>query len=132
MLFHKRLLDHVFQHGFTTRAGGISYIPSLSSLNLFSSSKRRDPPIVVKENLRRLAIAAGFDQDAYHTIKVKQIIPMGEYVEGKTITVASPSNAVLKLQEFFQELNITPLVMASSKLYQKPRFVYFTIGRLTS
>ncbi|XP_066478519.1 purine nucleoside phosphorylase LACC1 [Tiliqua scincoides] len=62
--------DHIFQHGFTTRAGGISYIPSLSSFNLFSSSKRRDPPAVVRENLRRLAIAAGFDQDTYHTVKV--------------------------------------------------------------
>ncbi|ETE56679.1 hypothetical protein L345_17609, partial [Ophiophagus hannah] len=50
---------HIFLHGFTTRTGGISYVPTLSSLNLFSSSKRRDPPAVVKENLRRLAQAAG-------------------------------------------------------------------------
>nr|XP_020652683.1 laccase domain-containing protein 1 [Pogona vitticeps] len=62
--------DHIFLHGFTTRTGGISYIPTMSSFNLFSSSKRRDPPIVVKENLRRLAAVAGFDQDKYHTIKV--------------------------------------------------------------
>ncbi|KAJ7324529.1 hypothetical protein JRQ81_017549 [Phrynocephalus forsythii] len=62
--------DHIFLHGFTTRTGGISYIPTLSSFNLFSSSKRRDPPAVVKENLRRLAAAAGFNQDKYHTIKV--------------------------------------------------------------
>lgn len=61
--------DHIFLHGFTTRTGGISYIPTLSSFNLFSSSKRRDPPAVVKENLRRLAAVAGFDQDKYHTIK---------------------------------------------------------------
>ncbi|XP_015281419.1 PREDICTED: laccase domain-containing protein 1 [Gekko japonicus] len=62
--------DHLFLHGFTTRTGGISYIPTLSSLNLFSSSKRRDPPVVVQENLRRLAVAAGFDPQAYHSIKV--------------------------------------------------------------
>ncbi|KAG8137703.1 hypothetical protein E2320_004920 [Naja naja] len=37
----------IFLHGFTTRTGGISYVPMLSSLNLFSSSKRRDPPAVV-------------------------------------------------------------------------------------
>ncbi|XP_042316416.1 purine nucleoside phosphorylase LACC1 isoform X1 [Sceloporus undulatus] len=62
--------DDIFLHGFTTRTGGISYISTLSSLNLFSSSKRRDPPAVVKENLRRLAIAAGFSQDTYHSVKV--------------------------------------------------------------
>ncbi|KAL8189802.1 UNVERIFIED_CONTAM: hypothetical protein K2H54_007707 [Gekko kuhli] len=62
--------DHLFLHGFTTRTGGISYIPTLSSFNLFSSSKRRDPPVVVQENLRRLAVAAGFDPRAYHSIKV--------------------------------------------------------------
>uniref|UniRef100_A0A670Y978 Laccase domain containing 1 n=1 Tax=Pseudonaja textilis TaxID=8673 RepID=A0A670Y978_PSETE len=61
---------HIFLHGFTTRTGGISYASTLSSLNLFSSSKRRDPPAVVKENLRRLAHAAGFDPEMYHSIKV--------------------------------------------------------------
>ncbi|XP_034957940.1 purine nucleoside phosphorylase LACC1 [Zootoca vivipara] len=62
--------DPIFLHGFTTRTGGISYIQTLSSLNLFSSSKRRDPPIVVKENLHRLAAAARFNPDAYHRVKV--------------------------------------------------------------
>ncbi|XP_070799130.1 purine nucleoside phosphorylase LACC1 isoform X1 [Pituophis catenifer annectens] len=62
--------EHIFLHGFTTRTGGISYVPTLSSLNLFSSSKRRDPPAVVKENLRRLSHAAGFNPDMYHSIKV--------------------------------------------------------------
>ncbi|XP_054830867.1 purine nucleoside phosphorylase LACC1 [Eublepharis macularius] len=62
--------DHIFLHGFTTRTGGISYIPTLSSFNLFSSSKRRDPPVVVQENLRRLAVAAGFDPKVYHSVKV--------------------------------------------------------------
>ncbi|NWS32708.1 LACC1 protein, partial [Polioptila caerulea] len=62
--------DDIFLHGFTTRAGGISYIPTLSSCNLFSSSKRRDPQAVVKENLRRLANAAGFNPEAFHRVKV--------------------------------------------------------------
>nr|XP_002196055.3 purine nucleoside phosphorylase LACC1 [Taeniopygia guttata] len=60
----------IFLHGFTTRTGGISYIPTLSSCNLFSSSKRRDPQVVVKENLRRLANAAGFNPEAFHRVKV--------------------------------------------------------------
>ncbi|XP_062370755.1 purine nucleoside phosphorylase LACC1 [Cinclus cinclus] len=60
----------IFLHGFTTRTGGISYIPTLSSCNLFSSSKRRDPQLVVIENLRRLARAAGFNPEAFHRVKV--------------------------------------------------------------
>ncbi|XP_077200170.1 purine nucleoside phosphorylase LACC1 [Paroedura picta] len=62
--------DDLFLHGFTTRTGGISSIPNLSSFNLFSSSRRRDPPAVVQENLRRLATVAGFDPQAYHSVKV--------------------------------------------------------------
>ncbi|NXJ61162.1 LACC1 protein, partial [Rostratula benghalensis] len=59
----------IFLHGFTTRTGGISYIPTLSSCNLFSSAKRRDPQVVVKENLRRLANAAGFNPETFHRVK---------------------------------------------------------------
>ncbi|XP_052642037.1 purine nucleoside phosphorylase LACC1 isoform X1 [Harpia harpyja] len=62
--------DDIFLHGFTTRTGGISYIPTLSSCNLFSSSKRRDPQVVVKENLRRLANAAGFNPETFHRVKI--------------------------------------------------------------
>ncbi|NXE46813.1 LACC1 protein, partial [Casuarius casuarius] len=61
--------DGIFLHGFSTRTGGISYIPTLSSCNLFSSSKRRDPQAVVKENLRRLANAAGFNPKTFHRVK---------------------------------------------------------------
>ncbi|XP_062982021.1 purine nucleoside phosphorylase LACC1 [Elgaria multicarinata webbii] len=78
--------DHVFLHGFTTRTGGISYIPTLSSFNLFSSAKRRDPPAVVKENLRRLATAAGFNQDTYYRVKVNHASDV--WVMGK----AKPDN----------------------------------------
>ncbi|XP_006166557.1 laccase domain-containing protein 1 isoform X1 [Tupaia chinensis] len=63
------LIPDSFIHGFTTRTGGISYIPTLSSFNLFSSSKRRDPKVVVQENLRRLANAAGFNVEKFYRIK---------------------------------------------------------------
>ncbi|XP_004457934.1 purine nucleoside phosphorylase LACC1 [Dasypus novemcinctus] len=63
------IIPDIFIHGFTTRTGGISYIPTLSSFNLFSSSKRRDPKAVVQENLRRLANAAGFDAEKFYRIK---------------------------------------------------------------
>ncbi|XP_052046866.1 purine nucleoside phosphorylase LACC1 isoform X2 [Apodemus sylvaticus] len=63
------LIPDIFLHGFTTRTGGISYIPTLSSLNLFSSSKRRDPKVVVQENVRRLANAAGFNAEKFYRIK---------------------------------------------------------------
>ncbi|XP_008056851.1 laccase domain-containing protein 1 [Carlito syrichta] len=63
------LIPDIFIHGFTTRTGGISYIPTLSSLNLFSSSKRRDPKTVVQENLHRLANAAGFNVEKFYRIK---------------------------------------------------------------
>lgn len=63
------LIPDIFLHGFTTRTGGISYIPTLSSLNLFSSSKRRDPKVVVQENVRRLANAAGFNAEKFYPIK---------------------------------------------------------------
>ncbi|XP_022358760.1 laccase domain-containing protein 1 [Enhydra lutris kenyoni] len=63
------LISDIFLHGFTTRTGGISYIPTLSSFNLFSSSKRRDPKVVVQENLRRLGNAVGFNVEKFYRIK---------------------------------------------------------------
>ncbi|XP_061026808.1 purine nucleoside phosphorylase LACC1 [Eubalaena glacialis] len=63
------LIPDIFIHGFTTRTGGISYIPTLSSFNLFSSSKRRDPKAVVQENLHRLGNAAGFNVKKFYQIK---------------------------------------------------------------
>ncbi|NXG27138.1 LACC1 protein, partial [Dromaius novaehollandiae] len=74
--------DGIFLHGFSTRTGGISYIPTLSSCNLFSSSKRRDPQAVVKENLRRLANAAGFNPKTFHRVKTDH--GNAVYIMGKT------------------------------------------------
>ncbi|KAF5905892.1 laccase domain-containing protein 1, partial [Clarias magur] len=64
------LISDSFAHGFTTRTGGISYIRTLSSLNLFSSSRRRDSQAVVAENLRRLGLHAGFHPHNFHLPKV--------------------------------------------------------------
>ncbi|XP_069576200.1 purine nucleoside phosphorylase LACC1 [Brachyistius frenatus] len=64
------LIPDSFGHGFSSRAGGVSYIPTLSSLNLFSSSRRRDPGAVVMENRRRLALHAGFHPQPLHLVKV--------------------------------------------------------------
>ncbi|XP_034042665.1 laccase domain-containing protein 1 [Thalassophryne amazonica] len=64
------LIPDCFGHGFSTRTGGVSYIPSLSSLNLFSSSRRRDPVAVVQENRRRLAHHAGFHPRPLRMVKV--------------------------------------------------------------
>lgn len=70
-ILHSSLIpDMCFLHGFTTRTGGISYTPTLSSLNLFSSSSRRDPKAVVAENIRRLSQKAGFDQESYRRVQV--------------------------------------------------------------
>ncbi|XP_040003837.1 purine nucleoside phosphorylase LACC1 isoform X1 [Xiphias gladius] len=64
------LIPDCFGHGFSTRTGGVSYIPTLSSLNLFSSSRRRDPGAVVMENRRRLALHAGFHPEPLRLVKV--------------------------------------------------------------
>ncbi|KAI4872449.1 hypothetical protein NFI96_033682 [Prochilodus magdalenae] len=64
------MISDCFSHGFTTRTGGISYISTLSSLNLFSSSRRRDSRALVAENLRRLGLQAGFEPHQFHLAKV--------------------------------------------------------------
>ncbi|XP_069828401.1 purine nucleoside phosphorylase LACC1 [Dendropsophus ebraccatus] len=94
--------EDLFLHGFTTRCGGVSSIPTLSSLNLFCSSKRRDPKGVVAENLQRLGKVAGFDPQTYFPIKVDhadKVWIMGKpeplYYDGivtnqKAVTIAAP------------------------------------------
>uniref|UniRef100_A0AAY4E0Z3 Purine nucleoside phosphorylase LACC1 n=1 Tax=Denticeps clupeoides TaxID=299321 RepID=A0AAY4E0Z3_9TELE len=59
-----------FSHGFSTRTGGISSVKTLSSLNLFCSSRRRDPRAVVAENLRRFSLEAGFHPHLFNLVKV--------------------------------------------------------------
>nr|XP_020491090.1 laccase domain-containing protein 1 [Labrus bergylta] len=64
------LIPECFGHGFSTRGGGVSSIPTMSSLNLFSSRRRRDPIAVVTENRRRLALHAGFPSEQFRLVKV--------------------------------------------------------------
>ncbi|KAM9343141.1 purine nucleoside phosphorylase LACC1 isoform 1-T1 [Pholidichthys leucotaenia] len=54
----------------------------MSSLNLFSSSKRRDPVAVVMENRRRLAVYAGFHPRPLRLVKVNHASDV--WVLGKT------------------------------------------------
>ncbi|XP_069061498.1 purine nucleoside phosphorylase LACC1-like [Pleurodeles waltl] len=74
--------DKLFIHGFSTRSGGISYLPNLTSLNLYSSSKRRDPKAVTSENLRRLAMAVGFNPEKFHLVKAGHASDV--WIMGKT------------------------------------------------
>ncbi|XP_038658631.1 purine nucleoside phosphorylase LACC1-like [Scyliorhinus canicula] len=96
------LIPDLFLHGFTTRTGGISYLPGLNSLNLFSSRKRRDPKAVVMENIRRLSARAGFNPKTFYLAKVSHgntVWTLGklepEYYDGivtnwKGVTIAAP------------------------------------------
>lgn len=69
-ILRSTLVSECFSHGFSTRKGGISTIETLSALNLFSSPRRRDPQVVVAENVRRLAVTAGFNPQRLHRVKV--------------------------------------------------------------
>ncbi|XP_067896296.1 purine nucleoside phosphorylase LACC1 [Heterodontus francisci] len=96
------LIPDLFLHGFTTRTGGISYLPGLSSLNLFSSLKRRDPKAVVTENVRRLSTCAGFNPKTFYLAKVSHgntIWTLGKsepnnydgiVTNWKSVTIAAP------------------------------------------
>ncbi|XP_041374120.1 LOW QUALITY PROTEIN: purine nucleoside phosphorylase LACC1-like [Gigantopelta aegis] len=63
--------NNIFNHGFTTRTGGISSIPSLRSLNLMYAKRKQDPMVVIKENRRRLAEAAGFNPFNFQLVKAE-------------------------------------------------------------
>ncbi|XP_077393786.1 purine nucleoside phosphorylase LACC1 [Festucalex cinctus] len=65
------LIPDCFGHGFSTRGGGVSRVPTLSSLNLFSSPRRQDSAALVQENRRRLALHAGFSPRPLHLLKVE-------------------------------------------------------------
>ncbi|KAM4609276.1 purine nucleoside phosphorylase LACC1 [Polymixia lowei] len=69
-ILRSTLIPDCFGHGFSTRTGGVSYVQTLSSLNLFSSSRRRDARAVVAENIRRLALKAGFYPQPLRLVKV--------------------------------------------------------------
>lgn len=62
-------ISDCFGHGFSTRTGGISYISTMSSMNLFCNPRRKDPRAVVDENRRRLGLQAGFHPRQLNLIK---------------------------------------------------------------
>ena len=64
-----KINDEVFAHGFSTRKGGCSIYPSVSSLNLAFIVIKKDPPIVVEENRRRLLQAVGTPSHKFHLAK---------------------------------------------------------------
>ncbi|XP_051937923.1 purine nucleoside phosphorylase LACC1 [Hippocampus zosterae] len=70
-LLTSSLIPDCFGHGFSTRVGGVSLVPTLSSLNLFSSPRRRDSGALVQENRRRLALHAGFYPRPLQMLKVE-------------------------------------------------------------
>ncbi|XP_075706353.1 purine nucleoside phosphorylase LACC1 [Rhinoderma darwinii] len=102
ILKSQRIPEDIFLHGFSTRCGGVSSIPTLSSLNLFCGSKRRDPKGVIAENFSRLGKVAGFDPQTYVPVKVDhaEIVwimekPEPPYYDGivtnqKAVTIAAP------------------------------------------
>lgn len=64
-------------HGFSTRLGGCSVIPHLSSMNL--GKNLEDDPLAVEENYRRMGEAIGFDHktivftNQIHSADVKRV-----------------------------------------------------------
>ncbi|XP_051567157.1 purine nucleoside phosphorylase LACC1-like isoform X1 [Myxocyprinus asiaticus] len=68
-ILRSSIISDCFAHGFTTRTGGISYISTLSSLNLFCNPRRKDSRAAVAENLRRLGLQAGFRPHQFNLIK---------------------------------------------------------------
>ncbi|XP_029633131.1 purine nucleoside phosphorylase LACC1 [Octopus sinensis] len=57
----------IFYHGYTTRIGGVSSIAGLKSLNLLYITKKKDPKIVIEENVRRVAEAGNFKPESFTT-----------------------------------------------------------------
>ncbi|KAK7484013.1 hypothetical protein BaRGS_00024748 [Batillaria attramentaria] len=71
----------VFVHGYSTRRGGVTVIPTMSSMNLVYVSRKRDPRLVIDENRRRLAQVGGFDYTNFHIIRTehgKRVWVVGE------------------------------------------------------
>eukprot|EP00794_Sanderia_malayensis_P004860 gene4860-5498_t len=63
--------EELFYHGYTTRAGGVSTWPTMRSLNLCFSPRKKDTWAYVEENRRRLAVAAGFE---YKDLKMPRCV----------------------------------------------------------
>ena len=71
-----------FAHGFSTRKGGCSSYPSMSSLNLAYNPDKKDPSISVEENRRRFLKAIGASSHNFQLAKA---------VHGNTVwSIGSP------------------------------------------
>ena len=62
----KMIPDDIFYHGFTTRYGGVSTYPTMKSLPLAMSLRKKDTRVYVEENRRRLAQTEGFTYEDFH------------------------------------------------------------------
>lgn len=101
--FRSKIISETFVHGFTSRNGGLSTAPGVASLNMIATSEKRDSELIGKENLRRLAEHASFDQNGFVRAKavhgntvfvVGQVEPENGYdavvSNQKGTTVAAP------------------------------------------
>ena len=57
-----------FYHGFTTRCGGVSTYPTMKSLSLAMSLKKKDTRVYIEENRKRLAKTEGFQYEMFEVI----------------------------------------------------------------
>lgn len=60
-----------FVHGYSTRRGGVTSLPTLCAMNTMYTDKKRDSRLVVEENLRRLSLVGGFDPQTFHIVRVE-------------------------------------------------------------
>lgn len=60
-----------FNAGFHDRCGGASQLSTVASMNMVYTPYKPDPVLLVEENKRRLAVAAGFDPDLMHVAKAE-------------------------------------------------------------
>lgn len=63
--------ESMFNAGFHERHGGVSQLSSLASLNMLYTIRKPDPILVIDENRRRLAVAAGFELKSLNVAKVE-------------------------------------------------------------
>ncbi|KAK7089025.1 uncharacterized protein [Littorina saxatilis] len=60
-----------FVHGYSTRRGGVTTVPTLCSMNMVYTDLKPDSRLVIDENRRRLASVGGFDYQNFHITRVE-------------------------------------------------------------
>ena len=66
----KAIPGDIFYHGFTTRCGGVSTYPTMKSLPLAMSLRKKDTRVYIEENRKRLAKAEGFNFESFEVINI--------------------------------------------------------------